>query len=106
MIVGSGFATFAITEMANFCTTDNPFEPTTLANNTNQLFVFAFSPKSISRPCKLNRHQDAARSTLAATISAFLGGAASRALEATPNRAVRWSMVGPSARLQLRLDGF
>jgi hypothetical protein len=40
MIVGSGFATFAITEMANFCTTDNPFEPTTLANNTNQLFVF------------------------------------------------------------------
>jgi hypothetical protein len=59
MIVGSGFATFAITEMANFCTTDNPFEPTTLANNTNQLFVFAFGPKSISRPCELNRHQDA-----------------------------------------------
>jgi hypothetical protein len=59
MIVGSGFATFAITEMANFCTTDNPFEPTTLANNTNQLFVFAFSPKSISWPCELDRHQDA-----------------------------------------------
>jgi hypothetical protein len=45
--------------MANFCTTDNPFEPTTLANNTNQLFVFAFSPKSVSRPCELDRHQDA-----------------------------------------------
>jgi hypothetical protein len=59
MIVGSGFATFEITEMANFCTTDNPFEPTTLANNTNQLFVFAFSPNSISRPYELNRHQDA-----------------------------------------------
>jgi hypothetical protein len=48
-----------ITEMANFCTTGNPFEPTTVANNTNQLFVFAFSPKSTSRPYKLNRHQDA-----------------------------------------------
>lgn len=59
MIVGSGFATFAITEIANFCTTDNPFEPATLANNINQLFVFAFSRKSISRPCELSRHQGA-----------------------------------------------
>ena len=84
MIVGSGFATFAITEMANFCTTDNPFEPTTLANNANQLFVFAFSPKSISRPCKLNRHQDAARSTLAATISAFLGGGRFKSTRSDP----------------------
>lgn len=100
MIVGSGFATFAITEMANFCTTDNPFDPTTLANNTNQLFVFAFSPKSISRPCELDRRQDARQEYACGDHSAILGGAASSALEATPNRAVCWSIVGPSARLQ------
>src|SRR5437867_12038516 len=67
MIVGSGFATFAITEIANFCTTDSPFEPATLANNTNQLFVFTFSIKSISRPCELSRHQDARQEYAAAT---------------------------------------